>query len=123
MDVDLLAVAVGTTHGVYQRQRGIDFELVSTLARAVAVPLVMHGTCGVSPEDLARLVRCGMAKINFGEPFRLNYIRYFLDLADTMEHLWHPWKIQQEVKNRLKGDMRTLIEALGADGKASGIST
>ena len=38
-----------------------------------------------------------MAKINFGEPFRYNAIRYFCELADGMEHLWHPWRIRREV--------------------------
>ena len=59
-----------------------------------------------------------MAKINFGEPFRYNYIRYFNELTDEMEHLWHPWRIMREVKNRLKQDMQKLIVALGAEGKA-----
>ena len=116
--VDMLAVAVGTTHGVYKRQDQIDFELVTELRDAVNVPLVMHGTSGISLDDLAKLSRSGMAKINFGEPFRYHYIQYFNELVDTMEHFWHPWKIMQEIKNRLKKDMKELITALGARDKA-----
>jgi ketose-bisphosphate aldolase len=118
VDVDMLAVSVGTTHGVYETQTGIDFELLAEIRAAVDVPLVQHGTGGIGLEDLARLARGGMAKINFGEPFRYNYIRYFTELTDTMEHLWHPWRIMREIKERLKADMKELIGALGADGKA-----
>jgi fructose-bisphosphate aldolase class II len=117
-DVDMLAVALGTTHGVYQTQTEIDFELLRTLRDRIDKPLVMHGTSGISVEDLSRLAQGGMAKINFGEPFRYNFIRYFNALTDEMEHLWHPWRIMQEVKNRLKADMKELIVALHADGKA-----
>ena len=117
VNVDMLAVAIGTTHGVYERQTEIDFGLLEQLRNAIPVPLVMHGTSGISPDDLTRLSRGGMAKINFGEPFRLNYVRYFNELTDEMAHRWHPWRIMQEVKNRLKADMRGLIFALGADGK------
>jgi len=117
-DVDMLAVSVGTTHGVFQRQSDIDFELLAALRKAVNVPLVQHGTGGVSLEDLSRLARGGMAKINFGEPFRFHHIEYFSELTDSMEHLWHPWRIMQQVKNRLKQDMREIIRALGSDGKA-----
>ncbi|MBT3379388.1 MAG: class II fructose-bisphosphate aldolase [Lentisphaerae bacterium] len=116
--VDMLAVAIGTTHGVYQHQDDLNFELLGRIRDAVDVPLVMHGTSGISTENLSRLAQNGMAKINFGEPFRYNYIRYFNELTDGMEHLWHSWKIMQEVKNRLAADMEVLIKALGADGKA-----
>lgn len=118
VDVDMLAVAIGTTHGVYQMQTDIDFDLLAKLRSVSPVPLVMHGTSGISIEDLRRLAQDGMAKINFGEPFRYNYIRYFNELTDEMEHLWHAWRIMQEVKNRLKSDMKELLVALGSDGKA-----
>ena len=118
VDVDMLAVSVGTTHGVYKAQAGIDFELLKMLASKIDTPLVQHGTCGISLEDISRLVKAGMSKVNFGEPFRFNYIKYFNELTDSMEHLWHPWKIMREVKNRLKTDMKEIITALGAEGKA-----
>jgi fructose-bisphosphate aldolase, class II len=116
--VDMLAVAIGTTHGVYAHQSDIDFDLLAKLRHAVPLPLVQHGTCGISHADLRRLASAGMAKINFGEPFRYEYIRYFSELTDTMEHAWHPWRIMREVKNRLKADMQALITACGAEGKA-----
>jgi hypothetical protein len=59
-----------------------------------------------------------MAKINFGEPFRYNFINYFYELTDSMEHLWHAWKIMREVKDRLKVDMKELIGVLGSEGRA-----
>ena len=116
--VDMLAVSVGTTHGVYRKQTGIDYDLLKALRASVSVPLVQHGTSGISTNDLARLTRAGMAKVNFGEPFRFNYINYFNEFTDTLAHQWHPWRIMREVKNRLKEDMKVLIRACGADGKA-----
>lgn len=119
--VDMLAVAIGSVHGVYQSQTDLDFDLLSELHSIVDVPLVAHGTSGISPDDLSRLVKHGMSKINFGEPFRMNYIRYFRRLSDELEHRWHPWRIMREVKGLLKADMKQLILALGADGKAAKI--
>ena len=118
VDVDMLAISIGTTHGVYQQQDEIDFDLLGRLYRTLSIPLVQHGTSGISPENLSKLSKQGMAKVNFGEPFRYNYIRYFNELTDEMEHLWHPWKIMQEVMGRLKADMKLLIEAIGSNGKA-----
>jgi len=118
VEVDMLAVSVGTTHGVYRRQTGIDYDLLKELRSKISVPLVQHGTSGISAEELTRLTRAGMAKVNFGEPFRYNYINTFNELTDTLAHQWHAWRIMREVKDRLKEDMETLIRACGADGKA-----
>jgi fructose-bisphosphate aldolase class II len=119
VDIDLLAVSVGTTHGVYQKQTEIDFELLKTLRSKLSVPLVQHGTCGISMDDVSKLVQCGMSKVNFGEAFRFNYIKYFNELTDGMEHQWHAWRIMREVKNRLKEDMKEIIGAVGSEGKTS----
>jgi fructose-bisphosphate aldolase class II len=118
VDVDLLAVSVGTIHGVFKRQTGIDYELLGKLRESLSVPLVQHGTGGICLEDLSRLAKSGMAKINFGEPFRYDFIRYFYELTDSMEHLWHTWRIMREVKERLKKDMKKLIDALDSAGRA-----
>jgi ketose-bisphosphate aldolase len=117
--VDLLAVAVGTIHGVYKHQTDIDFGLLAELNAAVDVPLVQHGTGGISLEDLSRLAKAGMAKINFGEPFRYKYVQRFGERIDSMEHLWHAWRIDEAIKDELKQDMIEIIEALGSAGKAS----
>jgi len=115
--VHALAVAIGTTHGIFESQTDIDFDLLTTLRDAVSVPLVLHGTGGVPHNLLTRCVQCGIAKANFGEVFRAPYIDYFLELERTLDHRGHPWKIQRAVKDRLKTDMKALIRALGSEGK------
>ncbi len=121
LDVDLLAVAVGTTHGIFQEQKGIDFGLISQIRSAVKPPLVLHGTCGVSLEDITRSVKAGMTKINFGEGMRMNYIRYFNELSRTLNHEHHVWRIARAAKDRLKEDIKDIIRAVGSEGKAAAI--
>ena len=117
VDIDMLAVSIGSIHGVYQKQDQLDFELLRKIREAVSIPLVSHGTSGISVDDLKKLTREGMAKINFGEPFRYDYIRYFCRFSDEIEHLWHSWRVMEETKDALVKDMKVLIRALGADGK------
>lgn len=62
--VDALAVAVGTEHRMTSRNAVIDFPLIERLRAAVDCPLVLHGSSGVSDEDLARAVRAGISKVN-----------------------------------------------------------
>lgn len=121
VDVDLLAVAVGTTHGIFQHQEGLDFDLIAQLHAAVQPPLVLHGTCGVSLADITRSVQSGMTKINFGEGLRMNYIRYFNELSQTLNHEHHVWRIARAAKDRLKEDVKAIIRAVGSEGKAAAI--
>ena len=121
VDVDLLAVAVGTTHGIFKEQRGIDFGLISKIQSAVKPPLVLHGTCGVSLADISKSVKAGMTKINFGEGMRMNYIRYFNELSQTLNHEHHVWRIARAAKDKLKEDIKDIIRAVGSEGKASAI--
>jgi fructose-bisphosphate aldolase, class II len=62
--VGALAVAVGSSHAMTERTAAIDLELVARLARAVSVPLVLHGSSGVPDETIVRGIRSGLTKIN-----------------------------------------------------------
>ncbi len=62
--VDALAVAVGSSHAMTTRDARLDDDLISRIAAAVAVPLVLHGSSGVPDAGLASAVRHGMVKIN-----------------------------------------------------------
>ncbi|MBF4993416.1 class II fructose-bisphosphate aldolase family protein [Arthrobacter gandavensis] len=62
--VGALAVAVGSSHAMTERSAALDLELVAELRRSLDVPLVLHGSSGVSDEMLVRAIRAGMTKIN-----------------------------------------------------------
>ena len=62
--VDALAVAVGTSHAMTTRVATVDRELIKELAASAGVPLVLHGSSGLSDEELLAAVRSGMTKIN-----------------------------------------------------------
>jgi len=118
VDVDLLAIANGSTHGIFKEQHGLDFQLIAKVHKAVTPPLVQHGTCGISLSDISKCVKAGMTKINFGEGLRMNYIRYFNELSKTLKHEEHVWRIARAAKDKLKEDIKDIIRAVGSDGKA-----
>lgn len=60
----LIAVAVGSSHAMSTRDASLDFQLIRDIAAEVKVPLVLHGSSGVSDSDLQEAVRAGMRKIN-----------------------------------------------------------
>lgn len=70
--VDLLAVAVGSSHAMTTRDAQLDFDLIREISATVTVPLVLHGSSGVSDPDLQSAVRAGMKKINIAT--HLNHV-------------------------------------------------
>ncbi len=62
--VDTLAVAVGSSHAMTTREAAVDLALIRRLAAVVPVPLVLHGSSGLSDSQLVDAVEAGITKIN-----------------------------------------------------------
>lgn len=62
--VDALAVAVGSSHAMVTRDAELDNALISRIAAAVNVPLVLHGSSGVPDAGIQAAIAHGMTKIN-----------------------------------------------------------
>ncbi|MEV8218173.1 class II fructose-bisphosphate aldolase [Microbacterium sp. NPDC077391] len=70
--VDSLAVAVGSSHAMLDRSASLDIDLIGRLKSALSgigrsggdIPLVLHGSSGVSDDVIVQAVRAGMTKIN-----------------------------------------------------------
>lgn len=61
---DMLAVAVGTSHGMYKGEPKLEFELLAELNSLLDIPLVLHGGSGTGDENLSRAVKTGIQKVN-----------------------------------------------------------
>lgn len=78
--VDTIAPAIGTAHGIYTGTPKIDFELVRQLSAVSSVPIVVHGGTGLSAETFAQLIALGVAKINVSTALKHAYL-------DTMKQI------------------------------------
>lgn len=79
--VDGLAVAVGSSHAMTSRDAELDLELIDRLAQRLTIPLVLHGSSGVSNSVLRDAVKGGIRKVNIGTALNLGFtasIRNFL---------------------------------------------
>ena len=63
-NIDSLAPAIGTVHGIYKGELNIDFNLIKELSEGLSVPLVMHGGSGLDDSVLVKAISCGINKIN-----------------------------------------------------------
>lgn len=63
-DVDALAVAFGTKHGVYKFAPSLDLDRLRQIRNRTARPLVMHGTSGLSEGEIRDAIASGICKVN-----------------------------------------------------------
>lgn len=68
--IDSLAVAIGTAHGVYKAEPKLDVERLSAIRKVVSVPLVLHGSSGLSDAAVRECVARGICKVNFATELR-----------------------------------------------------
>lgn len=64
-NVDCLAIAFGTTHGLYIKKPVLDLDRISLIKKAIDIPFVMHGGSGLSKEQYQTAIKNGIRKINY----------------------------------------------------------
>ncbi|MBV9919427.1 MAG: class II fructose-bisphosphate aldolase [Pseudonocardia sp.] len=110
--VDALAVAVGSSHAMTDRSAALDHALIAELARAVPVPLVLHGSSGVPDDELARAVRAGMTKINIGTILNVEYTAAVREALAGDERLVDPRKYLRPARRRIAETVAHLLDVL-----------
>jgi len=83
--VDMLAVAIGTTHGLYKGTPHIAHDRLKEIAAKVPVPLVMHGGTGVPDDDVRRAISRGIAKVNIDTQIRVAFYEAVIDQVHQIE--------------------------------------
>jgi fructose-bisphosphate aldolase class II len=70
--VDTLAVAIGTSHGIYPKDRKpeLKLDLLKEIRSRVDIPLVLHGGSANPDEEIAAAVRLGINKINISSDIK-----------------------------------------------------
>lgn len=72
--VDMLAVSVGTVHGLYTGKAQIQHQRLLEISQATGTPLVLHGGTGVSDDDIRRAVTEGINKVNVGTEMNVQWV-------------------------------------------------
>ena len=117
--VDSLAVAIGTSHGLYppsMRPR-LRIDLLDELVDRAGVPLVLHGGSGNTDAEIARAVAHGVSKINISSDIKAAYHQRMREvLADPS--LREPGEIQSRALPAMKRTALHKIRLFGAEGRA-----
>ncbi|MEN0022448.1 MAG: ketose-bisphosphate aldolase [Microbacterium sp.] len=119
--VDSLAIAIGTSHGLYPSDKNPELrhDLLEQIKAAVKIPLVLHGGSSNPDAELRRAVELGVNKINISSDIKVSYHDRMREVLGTDRRLREPNAIQPEALKAMKATAAEKIELFGADGKAS----
>ena len=106
---DLLAVAVGSSHAMTTRDATLDFALIQEIAKTVSVPLVLHGSSGVSDSDLQKAVRAGMSKINIATHLNNVFTHEIRQALDSNPKLVDPRKYIAPGRDAVAAEVSRLL--------------
>ena len=88
-NVDFLAAAIGTVHGMYQGEPKIDLALLEKIREAVGIPLVLHGGSGTPEDVVKKAIELGICKVNVNTEVSMAAVSYLEKYAEKkqMAHL------------------------------------
>jgi len=117
VEIDCLAPAIGTAHGIYKGEPRIAFDRLAEISRRVPLPLALHGGTGLSPDVFRQCIRLGCAKVNISTQLKHTFFDSFVGYHGEHRDQYDPLKALACQYERLKQDVRCLIELFGARGK------
>lgn len=119
--VDSLAIAIGTSHGLYPADKNPELrhDLLQEIKAATGIPLVLHGGSSNPDSELRRAVELGINKINISSDIKVSYHNRMREVLGTDERLREPNAIQPGPIAALKVTAAEKIALFDAAGKAN----
>lgn len=117
-DVDALAVAIGTSHGVYQKTPELRIDRLDEITAVCDRPLVLHGGSGTPDDQMKNAINHGITKINIYSDvlFALNQ-----GLKNSLNNLTNPstWPflVYEDAMKMMKEVVREKINKFGSAGR------
>ena len=118
--VDALAIAIGTRHGLYPKsiRPKLRLDILDEIVSLIPTPLVLHGGSDNPDEEIAEAARRGVCKINISSDIKNRFYQQCrLVLQD--ESLREPNMIYPSCISAMKEVVHHKINLFGCAGKAA----
>lgn len=117
-DVDALAVAIGTAHGVYQKTPELRIDRLDEITAICDRPLVLHGGSGTPNDQMQAAIRHGITKINIYSDVVAALNKGLKDKLNAMENpaTW-PFLVFEDSRKLMKEVVREKLHTFGSAGR------
>ena len=101
-NIDALAPAVGSLHGIYLTEPKISFERIRDIKESTKVPLVLHGGSGIPEETLHRAIKEGISKLNINTTLQVVWAKSVREFLENDKEVYDPRKIINSGEKAIK---------------------
>jgi len=108
-NIDSLAPAVGSVHGLYKEEANLNFSLIKEIADHLPIPLVLHGATGIEVEKIKKAIACGICKININTELQVVWSKEIRKFIKENELVYDPRKIIGSGKDAMQKRIREII--------------
>ncbi|MBQ0110966.1 MAG: class II fructose-bisphosphate aldolase [Oscillospiraceae bacterium] len=117
-DVDALAVAVGTAHGVYKKTPTLRIDRIDEITAVCDRPLVLHGGSGTPDDQMKNAISHGITKINIYSDVVGAMNSGLKDYLNTMKNpsTW-PAYVFEDARKRMKEVAKIKIRTFGSNNR------
>lgn len=117
-DVDALAVAIGTAHGVYKKTPALRIDRLKEITAVCDRPLVLHGGSGTPAEQMQEAIRNGITKINIYHDVVAAMNRGIKSKTDNLENIttW-PILLFEDARAQMKEVIRQKVRTFGSNNR------
>ena len=118
-DVDALAVAIGTAHGVYQKTPELRIDRLDEITAVCNRPLVLHGGSGTPDDQMQNAIRHGITKINIYSDVVGAMNQGLKEKLNTLENpsAW-PYLVFADARQNMKDVVKAKLHTFGSAGRA-----
>lgn len=119
--IDTLAIAIGTAHGKYPKDRvpKLNIELLKELNNLVDIPFVLHGGSGNKDEEVSESVKYGVCKVNISTDIKSVFFQEVNRLLNESPELYEPIQIYPSANEKVKDVVKHKLTILNTIGQAS----
>ena len=117
-NVDALAVAIGTAHGVYQKTPALRIDRLDEITAVCNRPLVLHGGSGTPDDQMQNAIHHGITKINIYSDVVGAMNKGLKDKLNTIDNpsTW-PFIVFADAREMMKDVVRDKLRAFGSAGR------
>jgi fructose-bisphosphate aldolase class II len=116
-EIDALAVSVGSVHRMRVQAAELDIERVTKIRNATHIPLVLHGSSGVTDDSMKKAIVAGICKINVATALNMAFMRGMSSALKEMPDEVDPRKILGRGREELKKVVKEKIRLFGSNNK------
>ena len=117
-DVDALAVAIGTAHGVYLKTPSLRIDRLDEITAVCDRPLVVHGGSGTPDEQMREAIAHGITKVNiYSDVVTALNDGLKSKLASITSPATWPVYVFEEARANMKEAVRRKIRTFGSNGR------